>query len=195
MQSIASKIASLSQAIAQGVWNLFSASFSTLWNWLKDIVNGIGNVGTFIVNGIGDFFSTLWGWLKDIFDFIITIPQAILDGIKEIFIPDVEEIESIFHNSVNSIKSKFGFQEFHLDSLFGSSSTPENIESNYTISGVGSFNLTFFNTEYLIKGVNYFRPFIRGFMVLLIVFYNVKNYLSFIGHDISINNSKKEASQ
>ena len=162
-----------------------------MWGWLGDIVNGIGNLGSFIVNGIGNFFTTLWGWLKDIFDFIITIPNAILDGIKEIFIPDVEEIETIFHSSVDSIKSKFGFQQFHLDSLFGSSSTPENIESNYSISGVGSFKLTFFNTEYLIKGVNYFRPFIRGFMVLLILFYNFKNFLSFIGHDISISNEGK----
>lgn len=163
-----------------------------MWGWLGDIVSGIGNVGSFIVNGIGNFFNTLWTWLKDIFDFIITIPKSILDGIKEIFIPDVEEIESIFHNSVNNIKSKFGFQEFHLDSLFGNSSAPDNIESDYTISGVGSFRLTFFNTKYLIDGINYFRPFIRGFLVLLIVFYNFKNFLSFIGHDISINNDSKK---
>ena len=163
---------------------------SPLWEWLSNIFSAIGSIATTIISWFANIFLTLWDWLGRLVDNILALPKAILDGIKEIFIPDIEEIESIFNTTVSSIKSKFGFQEFHLDTLFGSSSEPQNITSSYNIAGVGSFNLTFFNTEYMIKGVNYFRPFIRGFMVLLICFYNVKNFLSFIGHDISIKNDK-----
>lgn len=130
----------------------------------------------------------MWEWLKNIFDTIVALPKAILDGIKEIFIPDLEDIEETFNNSVITIKNKFGFQQFHLDSLFGSSVAPENIDSDYSINGVGTLKLTFFNTKYLIDGINYFRPFIRGFLILLLIFYNVKNFLSFIGLDIHITN-------
>lgn len=88
-------------------------------------------------------------------------------------------------SAITSISSRFGFQEFHLDSLANTSSAPTDISGNITIGGK-SFNVKFFDTKYLIQGVNYFRPFIRGFIVLLLLFYNYKMFLGFIGHSIGV---------
>ena len=96
----------------------------------------------------------------------------------------MEEVESIFNSAVDSISSKFGFQEFDLNNLGSSSSAPDDITEDYEISGVGTLKLKFFDTKYLIQGVEFFRPIIRGFLILLTVLFSWRMFLSFIGHDL-----------
>lgn len=117
---------------------------------------------------------------------MVELPTKILNGIKEVFIPNTENINNMFDVAMESIRSKFGFQEFNLNALTDTSSTPQNITHGYRLYYGGMNKYTFFDTKYLIMGVEYFRPFIRGFIVLLLIFYNVKNFLSFIGHDIGV---------
>ena len=88
-------------------------------------------------------------------------------------------------SAITTISGRFGFQEFHLDSLASSSSAPTDINGDIKI-GKQTFHVNFFDTKYLIDGVNYFRPFIRGFIVLLLLFYNYKMFLGFIGHSIGV---------
>lgn len=118
------------------------------------------------------------------------LPVKIINGIKEIFIPNTEEIETMFNNSINTIKSKFGFQDFHFDSIANNSVAPTDVEKNYNINGLGTMKFKFFDSKYLIKGVEYFRPFIRGFIVLCLLFYNYKMLLGFIGHEIGVTSGK-----
>lgn len=122
--------------------------------------------------------------MSDIFDKLSALPGAILDGLKEIFIPDTDDMESIFTSTVDSISARFGFDEFNLDTLFGTSVAPTDVNQTYNVPGIGAIRLKFFDTKYLIQGVEYFRPFIRGFIVLLLVFYNWRMFLGFIGHDL-----------
>lgn len=42
------------------------------------------------------------------------------------------------------------------------------------------------NSSYLLDGVAYFRPYIRAFIVFLLALYNVRMFLSFIGHDAGV---------
>ena len=157
-----------------------------MWGWLDSLASGIKSIwesiqnlsGT-IVNGIVDRLSHVW-------DAITSLASNILNGIKEIFIPDLNEIEIMFNNAINSIKSKFGFQDFHFDAMSSSASAPADVEQNYNINGIGSLRLKFFDAEFLIKGVEFFRPFIRGFIVLCLLFYNYRMFLSFIGHNIGV---------
>lgn len=68
----------------------------------------------------------------------------------------------------------------------------EDIDGEYYISGVGMFDLKFFDTQYLKQGIEFFRPLIRGFVVFLLVLYNYRNVLSFIGQDPSIAHNAYE---
>lgn len=66
------------------------------------------------------------------------------------------------------------------------------ISSNYDIPGVGSFKFTFFDASYLKDGIEFFRPIIRGFITLLLLFYNYRQVLSFIGQDPTIAHNAME---
>lgn len=180
---------SSSESTGNSGWS--DESSSTLWGWLSSIADGlktvwqsVTNLPSLIWSAFKDAFDTVTDWLYDIVVAIFELPGKVLEGIKEIFIPDTEEIESMFDEASNSIRSKFGFQEFNLDSLANNSSQPTDIEGNYSINGLGTMKLTFFDTTYLIKGVEYFRPFIRGFIVLLLVLFNTRMFLVFIGQDV-----------
>ena len=99
----------------------------------------------------------------------------------------------MFNNAIDTIKSRFGFQEFHFDSIANNSIAPTDIEKNYTVNGLGTMKFKFFDSKYLIQGVEYFRPFIRGFIVLCLLFYNYKMFLSFIGHNIGVSAGKGDS--
>ena len=138
-----------------------------------------------------DDTDTLWGWLDGVVSGLETVWKAITDlpmliGIKlrEIFVPDTSDIEATFQNGIDTISAKFGFPEFDLNALADSSVRPDDITGDYDIPGVGTLNLTFFDSSFLIHGIEFFRPFIRGFLVLLLVFYHWRQWLSFIGHDL-----------
>lgn len=69
-----------------------------------------------------------------------------------------------------------------LDWLYGSIAE-EAIPShsgNYTIPGIGTFNFPFLDAKYLKDGIEFFRPLIRGFVALLLIFFNFRHFLSFI---------------
>lgn len=51
---------------------------------------------------------------------------------------------------------------------------------NYTIPGIGTFNFPFLDAKYLKDGIEFFRPLIRGFVALLLIFFNFRHFLSFI---------------
>lgn len=106
-----------------------------------------------------------------------------LEGIKGIFIPEVGYIDNAFQDFVADLKARFNFDTDFFDSIAVGGAEPEDIGASYNVPGVGSMNLTFFDTSYMVQGVNYFRPFIRAFIVLLMALYNVRQLLSFIRQD------------
>lgn len=94
------------------------------------------------------------------------------------------------------MEDKFGFDTSYFLALFGYTNTLEG-ETNekapqdvfipsYNIPGVGYTPLKVLDTSYLIQGVDYFRPYIRGFLILLTFLYHVKMVLSFFKQDIGM---------
>lgn len=114
------------------------------------------------------------------------IVDLVVEGIKGIFIPDTDEIKGQFDATVDNISSQLGVQFNTLDRLFDREVAPEDVTSEYNIPGVGTLNLKFFDTDYLIKGVALMRPYIRGFWVILLVLFVWRNIMTFIGQDPSI---------
>lgn len=134
--------------------------------------------------------SGLFDKLKAVAEGIISLPlkigEKILEILKDIFVPDVSEIENTMDTMVDNISSQLGVQFNTLDRLFDREAAPEDVNQSYNISGLGTLKLKFFDSSYLIKGVALMRPYIRGFLVLLLVLFHWRNILSLIGQDPGI---------
>ena len=85
---------------------------------------------------------------------------------------------------------KFSFDTDFFENLISSEQPVTDVYMDYTIPGVGDFNLKVFDTNFFVQGVTYFRPFIRGFIVLLIAFFNIKMLMSFIRQDAGVITGK-----
>lgn len=85
---------------------------------------------------------------------------------------------------------KFSFDTEFFEGLFQGESVVSDVYEEYEIPNVGTFNFKFFDTKFFVDGVTYFRPFIRGFLVLMLALYNVKQLLSFIRQDAGIATGK-----
>lgn len=135
------------------------------------------------------------GTLSGIFNLLKALPQIlanlILDGIKSIFIPDPEQMEAQFMGLLDEINEKYAF-DFDLDSLFSSSKEPDDITAVYAV-GSQSIEMTFVAWHYLKQAVEYFRPFIRGFIVLMLIFYNLRQFASLFGIGGVLNGTTGEA--
>lgn len=118
------------------------------------------------------------------------MPDTILNGIRSIFIPDTDEIQNKFDSFLNELKMKFSFDTDFFENLFSGEAPVTDVITDITIPNVGTFKLKLFDTKYFIDGVTYFRPFIRGFLILLLALYNVKQILSFIRQDAGIATGK-----
>lgn len=157
-----------------------------LWGWLSGLADRIESVWEAVVNVPALIVDGLSSFFKEVKDAILSLPSLILEGIKEIFIPDAEYIDTTFTGFVNELKMKFGVDTGFFENLFRGESAVEDVKGNYTIPGVGSFNLTFLDTRFFVQGVTYFRPFIRGFFVLLIALFHVKQLIGFFGYNAGV---------
>lgn len=81
---------------------------------------------------------------------------------------------------MSGLKEKIGIDVFDLDSLFSVSSAPDNIDGQYDM-GLVFYSGTFVDFRFLIEAVDRFRPVIRGFIVLLLLFFNVRQALGMFG--------------
>ena len=89
-------------------------------------------------------------------------------------------IKADFDNLMGNLKDKIGIDTYDLDNLFSSSSAPTDVKGTYN-GGLWSYSGKFVDYSFLVQGVEYFRPFIRGFIVLLLVFFNIRQALSMFG--------------
>lgn len=97
-------------------------------------------------------------------------------------------IENTFNSLVTDLQMKFGIGGAGdaLTGLFDGERPVEDIEGNYTLANGHSYNLKFLDTKFLVDGIEYFRPFIRGFLVLLMLLYHVRQLIGFFGHDSGV---------
>lgn len=143
---------------------------SPLWDWLDGIVDGI----TGIVESIQD------------------LPSLIYSGLKAIFIPDADYINISYSSFVDFLSTKFNLDTTAFEHLFDSENPVDDQFMDYSIPGVGSFKLKVLDTAYLKQGVEYFRPIIRGFLVLLMFLFHVKQFIGFFGYNAGVVDGRTE---
>lgn len=164
----------------------------SIGNWLSSIVDGItsvaqmvGNIPSLIIDGLKGFFT-------DVKNAVLSLPTLILDGIKSIFIPDKGYIETSFNSFLEEMKMKFNLDVSAFENLFQGESAVSDVHVDYDVPGVGNFNLKVFDSSYLAQGVGFFRPIIRGFLVLMMLLFHVKQLIGFFGYDAGVITGRSE---
>lgn len=165
---------------------------NTLWGWLTNIVGGLGAVIENIAKIPQSIIDGLKGFFENVVNAIKELPTTIINGIKGIFIPDTDYIDNAFNSFIDEMKMKFNFDTEFFESLFQSEKPVEDVYLDYSIPGVGDFKLKVLDTKFLVDGVTYFRPFIRGFLVLLMFLYHVRQLIGFFGYDAGVVAGRSE---
>ena len=161
------------------VWDFVKEIPGQVWEFVKQIP---GQVWGFFENS----FSTLTSVFKSTYDFVITIPEKIFEGIKSIFVPREEVVNDKIDSLKNVFVTTFGIESYDLSNVLGVETQITDQKGIINIAGF-DFNVTFLDVTYIVKAVSTFRPYIRGFIVLLMIFYNINQFLTLIGqHPISL---------
>lgn len=84
---------------------------------------------------------------------------------------------------VADIKALVGVKYDSFQGIFDYEKPVDDISGTYNLYGIGNFNLKFLDTTYLKDGIAYFRPVIRGFLVLLMLLYHVRQLIGFFGYN------------
>lgn len=159
--------------------NLWDRLFGWL-AYLKTIAQGIANLPQLIGDAIVEGLDGLFDWLL----------EGIRDLLVATFVPDVEVIRGKFEVFLDGLATKFNFNTDFLDVLTSDEKVVEDMLVDYELPGVGKLNLKVFDAKYLYDGVTAFRPYIRGFLVLMLGLYHVKMVLSFIRQDAGVATGK-----
>lgn len=137
-------------------------------------------------------FDAIFEWFDNLVTEIIKLPETIKEFIIEIFVPDNEYIEQKFQTFLNDLKLKFGFDTSIMTGLFDSATPVEDTYADIPISGVGTFHVKVFDSKFFSDGVAYFRPFIRGFLVLMMALYHIRQLIGFFGYDAGVVAGRSE---
>ena len=175
LSSIVSWLRSCAESIIQIpslIWQNVSSLPQLIWNFIKDIPQMVWN---FFENA----FSTVTGVVQNIFNSVVQIPNKILDGLKWLFIPSEYEINKSIQTLSNTFKSTFGVDSYDISDIFGTETEIADQQGTISVGGY-EFNLTVFNVKYLVRAISTFRPVIRGFIVFLLILYNINQLLALI---------------
>lgn len=175
LTSIVSWLQSCAESITQIpslIWQNVSSLPQLIWNFIKDIPQMVWN---FFENA----FSTVTGVVQNIFNSVVQIPNKILDGLKWLFIPSEDEINKSIQTLSNTFKSTFGVDSYDISDIFGTETEIADQQATISVGGY-EFNLTVFNVKYLVRAISTFRPVIRGFIVFLLILYNINQFFALI---------------
>ena len=171
MVSLAKTVGSIFSAIGDVIASIVRVGVDIVTSIVQlgiDLLSGIVNLGIDIVTGIVDLGVNLVQALVDLGKAII---DGLLDGIKKIFVPDMDEINNDIAEMKQAFESKFGVST-DIGSIFGKSES---------ISDIQQDGITYVSMKYVRKAVDYFRPYIRGFIVFMMIIYNLNQILCLIG--------------
>lgn len=159
---------------------------------IRSVWEAVVNLPTLIAEKLYGFFNDLTTAVEDVWDAIKSLPDLILEGIKSIFIPDKGYIEESFDSFLEEMKMKFNLDTSAFENLFQGEAPVSDVNVNYDVPGVGNFNLKVFDSSYLAQGVGFFRPIIRGFLVLMMLLFHVKQLIGFFGYDSGVVAGRSE---
>lgn len=163
---------------------------SGIVDWLKSIAEGIiqiplniwdnvKNIPSMVWNFFEGAFSSLGSVVSNIWDSVKGIPGSILDGLKWLFVPSEDKINKSIQTLSNTFKSTFGVDSYDISDIFGTETEIADQQATISVGGY-EFTLTVFNVKYLVRAISTFRPVIRGFIVFLLVLYNINQLLALI---------------
>ena len=161
-----------------GILNLVKKGPTTVYNLFKNILEGIKTAIGAVAGAVYDFFSPaiefIKGILNNIIEFWKGLANLITNAVKRVFIPDDGVIESI----MDRLKANFNglLVSYDLKGLVTSSK----MFSDITIT-MNKKTMTVIDSSVIDTAIKHFRPIIRGFMVLLLILFNVNQFLAFIG--------------
>ena len=112
-----------------------------------------------------------------------TLGGLINDILSELFIPDEDYLTSKKEQLENSFSNLLGFEVSSVEAMFESVDTITEFKSGGSVSvyGVGNVNFNGVNNNLLMTGINKFKPIIRGFTALMLIFFNMNQLLNLIG--------------
>lgn len=151
---------------------------TTVYNVFKNILEGIKMAIGAVAGAVYDFFSPaiefIKGILNNIIEFWKGLANLITNAVKRVFIPDDGVIESI----MDRLKANFNglLVSYDLKGLV----TSGKMFSDITIT-MNKKTMTVVDSFVIDTAIKHFRPIIRGFMVLLLILFNVNQFLAFIG--------------
>lgn len=171
--------------------------FDNLWNFLTSIVSwlqscaesliqipisiwdNVKNIPSMVWSFFESAFSSLGSVVSNIWDSVKGIPGSILDGLKWLFVPDGDEIDKSIQTLSNTFKATFGIDSYDISNIFGTETEIADQQGTISICGY-EFTGTVFSVKYLTRAISTFRPVIRGFLVFLLVLYNINQLLALI---------------
>lgn len=126
---------------------------------------------------IGEFIGSL---CTSFVQFVKDLPVILLDGLKSFFIPSDNFIDNCIEQIKKQFTITFGLSEFDISVAFGRDTLLSDVNSDYVIGSL-NFSGTFVNYKYVIDAITFFRPYIRGFIVFMLVVYSFNQFLYLIG--------------
>lgn len=143
-----------------------------IWNYVKEIPGQVWSFFESAFSSLGDVVSNIWNAVKG-------IPDSILDGLKWLFVPSEDSINQSIQTLSNTFKSTFGIDSYDISNIFGTETEIADQQGTISICGY-EFTGTVFSVKYLTRAISTFRPVIRGFLVFLLVLYNINQLLALI---------------
>lgn len=168
-----------------------------MWNWLSRIVSwlqscaesiiqtpgliwqNVSSLPQLIWNFFEGAFSSIVSVVSNIWDSVKGIPDSILDGLKWLFVPSEDKINKSIQTLSNTFKSTFGVDSYDISNIFGTETEIADQQATISVGGY-EFTLTVFNVKYLVRAISTFRPVIRGFIIFLLILYNINQFLALI---------------
>jgi hypothetical protein len=100
--------------------------------------------------------------------------------LKALFVPDTDFMSNCIEQIKNEFMVTFGISDFDVKLAFGSEAALSDISVNYN-NPAFHYSGNIVNMSYVIKAISTFRPYIRGFICLLLFLYNINQFMGLIG--------------
>ena len=139
-----------------------------------------------------DFFSDIASAIRSLGRSISNLPNTIVNGITSFFVPNSASLMNKLVEFSDELKEKFNFDTTAFESLFTDEKPVEDFEIDYTIPNVGDFHFTVLEADWLQWGVEQLRPYLKGFIVLMLMLYNIRQLIGFFGYNSGVVAGRSE---
>ena len=116
--------------------------------------------------------------MRNIAQSIASLPSLIAEKIKDVFVPDPDVLQDSIDTLKDDIMDTFGIDYDDIGDAFGEASSDLDLSTTFNLYGLSSFNAKYFDSTYLVEIMDDLNPYIRAFLVILLIFYNLKQFMT-----------------